>query len=952
MNNIRLYSQNVRSISRNFDKLKVAVADSNYEFICIQETWRITTNYYLDNYYRPYYKCRQDRRGGGVLVWVRIGTLHNLREDLSVFREGIYESIAVEISCKGKNLILINTYRPPKGNVGDFCDELSNQIEKVYTENKIPIIVGDINLNYRNLGNDHPLNILLQTRNLIQLINTTTRYDDFRQSKTIVDHIYAPTRLQNNCKASTKENHIADHLGLILEIKNKRAKELKREKMSIIKVKPADISNIKTILTTTNWEKVFKNCTATEMATSLQNKIDAYINQNCVRQVKPMKEKLPWYTRQLNNLRKKLNKHRQIHLADKDSYMKKYKYKQAKRDYEKQIFLTKNSYYEKVLETANAKQTWKIIKEVTGQQDKEELNVGLKESANSAPQNRQKIDAEVFNKYFSEIANTMTRNIPETNVNPHKYKPEQIECTFKFKEVSEASLHKCIKTLKPKTSYGTDKISNKLLKQVGEELIHPMRIIVNQSIATKTFPENWKTAKVKPLHKKGNKADKENYRPISLLPSLSKILEKIMVHQITKYYEANKLFPENQYGYRRGLSTMDAVNKLKEKILNLNKKKKTYSLVYLDYSKAFDTINHSVLYDRLRNYGFDENAVELIRSYLSNRKQATQVGNKTSLEVKTDNIGCPQGSCLGPLLYIMYTADMANIPGIDLSVFFADDTSIIIEHNPVKFPNIRTQTEATLEGLQNWVMANKLCLNVRKTVVYMMRDKQKNVEIKIGQDTVPITTSKTSTKYLGVLMNPELNWHDQANKVLRKVRAGISALYRSKHALNSFCLKLIQNAMIESHIYYAYEAWIPEITISTFSKLQKIHKTSLRLVGKTKRLAHTAPICRQYKLLQLEDRLELFLAKKLILAYKKRKTTDVSKTAFIFRDTNTRTGIQLVINTNSHKLKQLYQATYQNYRDIITSDKTVQTNLKHIRAAVEYKYEQPCRIEKCYVCSK
>ena len=222
-----------------------------------------------------------------------------------------------------------------------------------------------------------------------------------------------------------------------------------------------------------------------------------------------------------------------------------------------------------------------------------------------------------------KLSTNCTKEIDDFLIKP-------ISSSFILKQVEEKTINEIINKLPPKTSSGYDEISLKLLKKLKNPLIKPLTVIVNQMINTGIFPQMLKIAKVVPLYKKGDKNLLINYRPISLLPSISKIFEKIIYTQMYKYFEENNLFFTSQYGFRTDHSTELAALEVADRIIcNMDRGKIPFN-IYLDLSKAFDTIDHKILLKKLDYYGIKGTSLNLIQSYLSNRKQFVNYNNTMS----------------------------------------------------------------------------------------------------------------------------------------------------------------------------------------------------------------------------------------------------------------------------------------------------------------------------------
>ena len=266
--------------------------------------------------------------------------------------------------------------------------------------------------------------------------------------------------------------------------------------------------------------------------------------------------------------------------------------------------------------------------------------------------------------------------------------------------------------MKSKNSSGNDDISNRLLKSIKCEISKPLTIIINQSLETGIFPDALKVAKVKPLFKKGDNCCLNNYRPISLLPTISKIFERVMYTQLYYYFNVNNLLSEQQYGFRSQHSTELASVKLVDFILkemdNIRDIKIPAS-IFLDLSKAFDTLNFDILLRKLQHYGIDGNSLNLIKSYLTNRFQYVQFENSDSslLEVKT---GIPQGSILGPLFFSILINDLVNCSTKFQFLMYADDTTIYFNLNDFPLINREIKINSELEKVNTWLKLNKLAI--------------------------------------------------------------------------------------------------------------------------------------------------------------------------------------------------------------------------------------------------
>ena len=381
----------------------------------------------------------------------------------------------------------------------------------------------------------------------------------------------------------------------------------------------------------------------------------------------------------------------------------------------------------------------------------------------------------------------------------------------------------------------------------------------------------------------------------------------------------------------------------------------------MDFSKAFDLIDHQILYDRLHIYGFTSTAITLLKSYLSNRTQYVDLDGMISETVSLMEVGCPQGSCLGPILYIMYTADLSNLNSPAHRIFFADDTCMLMEGSQKL--DFKTQIESTLDELVDWVRANKLCLNESKTVIYTNDNKIK--EVRVGDCPVEITDSNKSTKYLGVELNPKLKWDSHIDAVMNKLIKGKGAIYRARNNLPTQSLVLLYNAFFETHVNYASDIWMTDLTKTQQTKLDRIQKATVRTIARTNKFSHTSKTFSKLRILKLEDRLTLTLLKTLMTAYATQTTRlgtkpykwpvylpEIMESKFTFSNTTTRAGTKLTIDNNNTKAAKLYHSVFSKYKDVILDlDRKIETRLDNTKTNVLNDYANSrCQVKKCYAC--
>ena len=533
---------------------------------------------------------------------------------------------------------------------------------------------------------------------------------------------------------------------------------------------------------------------------------------------------------------------------------------------------------------------WKSIK----------LAANLPTKSNSQNKSNEHLDANKFNEYFCYIGPKLRSKIPiYDNIHFTDFLTGSHQCKFSaFSEVSNEVIESYIKSLashKAITDVLPLKIIKNILPIVGPCITH----IVNISLSTGIMPDFGKIAQVTPIFKEENPGDYDNYRPTSILPIISKCIEDSVNLQTTDYFEKNNLLSDNQFGFRKNHSTTFLAQDMFDNIFDSKSKGNIPAIIFLDIKKAFDTVDHEILIDKLTFYGVDGTVILWFKNYLQDRKQCTKI-----LGVKSTylNIYCgvPQGSVLGPLLFSIYINDIVNACNLSKPYLFADDGALLFENICRKtYLNIKIEMLTIIK----WLVVNKLSLNIEKTKILIFDNVKFSVKINLGNG-YTIEECK-SNKYLGLIVDNLLKFDLHIKHIICKIQKRIGAMYIGSSLLPIKYRKMFANGLISPHFDYLDTVY-SKANKTKLHELDILYKKVAKIALGVDRTENSMKVYKDMKWLPLHLRRQLHLTSYIMKIIKGQSPSNfINKFKYISGGSREGANCNLYI-PKSKSLKQFY----------------------------------------------
>lgn len=840
---IKILHQNVQCLSNKVDIIESTTHELDVDLLCVTEHWMKEdelVNVAIPGYTLKASYCRNSAIHGGVAIFSRCDDNYTVKvmKDITTFSV----DLVIEVACVELvelRVVLVCMYRSPSGKMDSFFENFQKILSRINCHKKHLIICGDFNINF-----------LSKDKNALSFINICKMYGLERtifqptRGKNCLDNIFTTIHSSSSSgfTSSTVNCHISDHCGQILTLNNVVLSKVdNRPSNNNLLSKPS--TSPKTVMSEDNI-RVFKYHLKRETwnqhynsNSNVNTNFDLFLSSlkyfyslSFIVNVRPSKRtlgynKVPWYNKELKMCKDRLmllfnlsntigGGYKQLYNTEKTNYRQ--KLKETKKNYN--VEFINNS-------TNKTKALWTII------------NRNRPDSIKPSNNKDCVFTPDQFNSYFVSVVNlTQPQQHVNNGVNNNfiEYLSKKIVSNniseFSFSLITEKHLLDAVKSLSPKKSFDYLGISNVLLKEIITSIVTPLTVLFNDCIVNGVFPTALKKTKVIPIFKKGARDHLSNYRPIAIVPILSKVLEIIMSNQLLNHFQSHGILCKEQFGFRRGLSTTHALLELTQHILNCFEGKDFAAVTFCDLSKAFDLVSHDILLKKLSYYRVGGAALNLIKSYLEEREQFVSLRNNMSTSL-TVRCGVPQGSVLGPLLFLIMVNDIsASVPGNIIQ--YADDTTNISRHSTCS--QALELAKSNKKIIQNWLTANKLILNEEKTIIMLFGTRNKGYNLPVNP------------KFLGITLDPTLHWLPHVIGLKKTLSKSVFALKRLSRELNVDGIRQAYFGLFQAHLSYAVIVWgsTPHI-----KEIFTVQKKALRAMAGVGGREHCKPIFHEFRIL-------------------------------------------------------------------------------------------------------
>ena len=764
--------------------------------------------------FKLYRKDGRYGRGGGILVQVPVSIRSHRREDLE--RDHI-EAVWLELCIEKSTILLCHIYRPPNS-AKCILEDLSDVLEQAASERKELMIMGDLNCNILapNATTKH-LTAIMEEHQLSQLISKPTRVTNQSQTLNDIDlcFVSAPMCYTSGVTPLAGSDHM-----LIYASRSARTRRPTQPVKEIRSFKKCNVDTLLTDLQEAPWGVM-------DVFDSMDDKWDYWktlfmkiVNKHApMIRIRPRKHSHQWISADIRMMMKSRNYYRNKYRKTRDEQDWE-TYRRLRNAVKMNLRESKKDHFERVCKNTSRqpKKLWDDLNRALGRKVKSGITQ-LETSSGILTSIRE--IANQLNSYFTNSAKQPAHHCTPPAL--HQAKSE-----FTFHPLEEDDILAALKGLNVHKSTGVDGVSARLLRMVAEAIAPSMAKMFNQSLAGGEIPEEWKRANVTPVPKCTVACQPSDFRPISVLPVIAKVFESLVHKQLYTYLTENSLLHPSQSGFRPAHCTQDLLLKTVDDWRASLDRGECVGTAMIDLSKAFDSIDHNLLLDKLSAYGILNGEHQWFSNYLSGRQQRVMVNGAYSDWAPVSR-GVPQGSILGPLLFLVFMNDLPTVVTSCTINLYANDTTIYYANQD---PDCVTHAiNDDLQLIATWIVSNKLTMNVSKTQMMVLsrraaRSRAEQIKVQVNGTTIP---RQESVKYLGVTIDHDLSWKSHVGAVRRRMLAAIASIRQVSAYLPLSTKRMLYNALVLPYADYCQVIWHP-CSSNLAQSVERVQNYGMRVV--------------------------------------------------------------------------------------------------------------------------
>lgn len=807
----RIVHLNTQGMCNKLNNIEVFLGEVDPDIVCVSEHWNNNvqmnfvniTQFNLVNSF-----CREHYRHGGSAIYCKNDIkLSCLKYSHPFNMEMHFESSTCIFNLNNYKIGLLTIYRPPNSCYETFITNLPLALFRLSQVTDYIILCGDLNVDL--LKPSLKLDLLLDIFHSFDMqckINTPTRFFtnvNGVSSASAIDCV-ATNLKEDFLDCYSTEANVADHLAQIINIRVNNINDTPVDN-NIIEHRALSVANLqefKSRLNMNNWSALYACSEINNACNDFVDTVAWCFNVSCPR--RRINSSRPGLGNRTNNwvndaviessrsLRDLFWLKNQINSPDINSV-----YADCKKHHNKLVNDTKRSYFTAVINSSNNKNrtVWKLVNDTCKRKVTKDEKIKIVK--NGIAVTDESTICEEFGNHFSGGILQKITNAFGNIVNTGSYVRSSLQNSFFFGPLCSDDVRSIIRDMRSKRSSGLDEISSYILKYVAEELVHHLTHLINLSFASGEFPDVLKSALVLPLYKKGDPTQLENYRPVSLLSVFSKVFEKAAYMQLTNFMNKNHILSDRQHGFRSKRSTESALIELMQHVYERLDENLFVAGVFFDLTQAFDCVDPDLLCCKLDDMGVRGVPLDWIRSYLSDRKMKIRVGNSVS-KCHHINLGVPQGSVLGPLLFLVFANDLPQaVADGGFSVLYADDASVVVSaRNQIELID---KVKRVLSVMETWCSKNHLLLNLGKTSIISFHKRRELTSTSVE--------FVSSVKVLGIYIDDRLTWNDHIEHVSKKLNSAFFAIAQLKSRMTNDCLLNVYYALVQSVLSYNVIIW-------------------------------------------------------------------------------------------------------------------------------------------------